>query len=118
PPPFPTRRSSDLSGLAINAYNTIRHHEYRLAFLGPICWAWFYAMFIYAAVLVVNSRFKFSVLLQNPLVVILLFVPFGLLGYGEGGLYLMEVFIGAGSNTLSYLRIWALNLADLAVKFA
>ena len=107
-----------LSGLAINAYNKIRHHEYRHAFLGPICWAWFYAMFIYAAVLVVNSGFKFSVLLQNPLVVILLFVPFGLLGYGEGGLHLMEVFIGAGSNTLSYLRIWALNLADFAVKFA
>src|SRR5881296_665607 len=107
-----------LSGLAINAYNKIRHHEYQHAFLGPICWAWFYAMFIYAAVLVVNSGFKFSVLLQNPLVVVLLFVPFGLLGYGEGGLHLMEVFIGAGSNTLSYLRIWALNLADFAVKFA
>src|SRR5881296_1655891 len=107
-----------LSGLAINAYNKIRHHEYRHAFLGPICWAWFYAMFIYASVLVVNSGFKFSVLLQNPLVVVLLFVPFGLLGYGEGGLRLMEVFIGAGSNTLSYLRIWALNLADFAVKFA
>ena len=30
----------------------------------------------------------------------------------------MEVFIGAGSNTLSYLRIWALNLADFAIKFA
>ncbi len=107
-----------LSGLAINAYNKIRHHEYRHAFLGPICWAWFYGVFIYAAVLVVESNFKFSVLLQNPLVLVVLFVPFGLLGYGEGGLHLMEVFIGAGSNTLSYLRIWALNLADFAVKFA
>jgi len=41
-----------------------------------------------------------------------------LMGYGEGGLHVMEAFIGAGSNTLSYLRIWALNLADFAVKFA
>ena len=30
----------------------------------------------------------------------------------------MEAFIGAGSNTLSYLRIWALNLADYSVKYA
>jgi V/A-type H+/Na+-transporting ATPase subunit I len=107
-----------LSGLAINAYNKIRHHEYRHALLGPISWAWFYATFIYAAVLVVEHGFKFSILTSNPLVLVSLFVPFGLLGYGEGGLHLMEVFIGAGSNTLSYLRIWALNLADFAVKFA
>jgi len=107
-----------LSGLAINIYNKVRHHEYRHALLGPISWAWFYATFIYAAVLVVESGFKFSVLIHNPLVLVSLFVPFGLLGYGEGGLHLMEVFIGVGSNTLSYLRIWALNLADFAVKFA
>src|SRR5438046_9933936 len=41
-----------------------------------------------------------------------------LMGYGEGGLHVMEAFIGAGSNTLSYLRRWALNVADFAVKFA
>ena len=72
----------------------------------------------YAAVLVVTSGFKFSVLLANPLILVLVFVPLGLMGYGEGGLHVMEAFIGAGSNTLSYLRIWALNLADFAVKFA
>jgi len=107
-----------LSGLGISAYNKIRNHEYRHAFLGPISWIWFYSMFIYAAVLVVTSGFKFSVLLANPLVLVLVFVPLGLMGYGEGGLHVMEAFIGAGSNTLSYLRIWALNLADFAVKFA
>jgi len=107
-----------LSGLGISAYNKIRNHEYRHAFLGPISWIWFYSMFIYAAVLVVTSGFKFSVLLTNPLVPVLVFVPLGLMGYGEGGLHVMEAFIGAGSNTLSYLRIWALNLADFAVKFA
>ncbi len=107
-----------LSGLGISAYNKIRNHEYRHAFLGPISWIWFYLAFIYAAVLVVISGFKFSVLLANPLIPILVFVPLGLMGYGEGGLHVMEAFIGAGSNTLSYLRIWALNLADFAVKFA
>src|SRR6266699_1527699 len=107
-----------LSGLGISAYNKIRNREYRHAFLGPISWIWFYSMFIYAAVLVVASGFKFSVLLANPLILVLVFVPLGLMGYGEGGLHVMEAFIGAGSNTLSYLRIWALNLADFAVKFA
>src|SRR6266446_10478105 len=107
-----------LSGLGISAYNKIRNHEYRHALLGPIAWIWFYSMFIYAAVLVVTSGFKFSVLLANPLIPILVFIPLGLMGYGEGGLHVMEAFIGAGSNTLSYLRIWALNLADFAVKFA
>ncbi|HYU55340.1 MAG TPA: V-type ATPase 116kDa subunit family protein [Candidatus Dormibacteraeota bacterium] len=107
-----------LSGLCISAYNKIQNREYRHALLGPIAWAWFYASFIYAAVLVVESNFKFSVLLSNPLVVASVFVPLLLMGYGEGGLHVMEAFIGAGSNTLSYLRIWALNLADFAVKFA
>ncbi len=107
-----------ISGLGISAYNKIRNHEYRHALLGPIAWIWFYSMFIYAAVLVVASGFKFGVLLANPLIPILVFVPLGLMGYGEGGLHVMEAFIGAGSNTLSYLRIWALNLADFAVKFA
>jgi V/A-type H+-transporting ATPase subunit I len=107
-----------LSGLGISAYNKIRNREYRHALLGPIAWIWFYSMFIYAAVLVVISGFKFSVLLANPLIPVLVFVPLGLMGYGEGGLHVMEAFIGAGSNTLSYLRIWALNLADFAVKFA
>ena len=107
-----------LSGLGINAYNKIRNKEYRHALLGPISWAVFYAAFIYAAILVVTSNFKFTVLLNNPLVLGLVFIPLGLMGYGEGGLHVMEAFIGAGSNTLSYLRIWALNLADYSVKFA
>ncbi|OLD44391.1 hypothetical protein AUI51_02520 [archaeon 13_1_40CM_2_52_4] len=107
-----------LSGLAISAYNKIRNKEYRHALLGPIAWAWFYTAFIAAAVIVVQANFKFSVLLKNPLVVASVFIPMALMGYGEGGLHVMEAFIGAGSNTLSYLRIWALNLADFAVKFA
>ena len=107
-----------LSGLAISAYNKIRNKEYRHALLGPIAWAWFYAAFITAAAIVVQANFKFSVLLKNPLVIASVFIPMALMGYGEGGLHVMEAFIGAGSNTLSYLRIWALNLADFAVKFA
>jgi V/A-type H+-transporting ATPase subunit I len=42
----------------------------------------------------------------------------GIMAVKEGPLEFFEVFISAGSNTLSYLRIWALNLADFAIKFA
>src|SRR5207244_979127 len=76
-----------LSGLAISAYNKIRNKEYRHALLGPIAWAWFYAAFITAAVLVVQANFKFSVLLKNPLVIASVFIPMALMGYGEGGLH-------------------------------
>ncbi len=107
-----------LSGLAISTYNSVRNKNFKQALLGPVTWAWFYASFIYAAVLVVQSGFKFSILLKNPLVILSVLVPMAILGYEGGGLHLMEAFIGAGSNTLSYLRIWALNLADFAVKFA
>ncbi len=107
-----------LSGLAISTYNMIRNKDYRRALLGPVAWAWFYSSFIYAAVLVVQSGFKFSILMKNPLVILSILVPIGIMGYEDGGLHVMEAFIGAGSNTLSYLRIWALNLADFAVKFA
>src|SRR5207245_9000819 len=57
-----------LSGLAISAYNKIRNKEYRHALLGPIAWAWFYAAFITAAVLVVQANFIFSFFLINTIV--------------------------------------------------
>ncbi|HZY95213.1 MAG TPA: V-type ATPase 116kDa subunit family protein [Candidatus Bathyarchaeia archaeon] len=107
-----------LSGLGISAHNKIRAGHYREAFFGPISWAWLYVVFIYLAVRVVVSGYKFSTLLQEPVAIVLFIVPLALQGYWEGGLHAFEVFISAGSNTLSYLRIWALNLADFAIKFA
>jgi V/A-type H+-transporting ATPase subunit I len=107
-----------LSGLMIAAYNRIRAGHFREAFFGPIAWAWFYSAFIYLAAVVVISGYHFGVLLSHPIEIVLLVIPLGLLGYWEGGLHAFEVFISAGSNTLSYLRIWALNLADFAIKFA
>ncbi|HEV2120195.1 MAG TPA: V-type ATPase 116kDa subunit family protein [Candidatus Bathyarchaeia archaeon] len=107
-----------LSGLAISIYNKVRNHEIRHAFYGPISWAWFYIIFIYLASQVVISGYKFGVLLQNPTLLVLLFIPMGIMAVKEGPLHFFEVFISAGSNTLSYLRIWALNLADFAIKFA
>ncbi len=107
-----------LSGLVISAYNKIRNREFKHAFYGPISWAWFYAIFIYLASTVVIAGYKFGVLLQNPLVLVAMFIPMGIMAVKEGPLHFFEVFISAGSNTLSYLRIWALNLADFAIKFA
>ncbi len=107
-----------LSGLVISTYNKVRNHEIKHAFYGPISWAWFYIIFIYLAAQVVISGYKFGVLLQNPALLVLLFIPMGIMAVKEGPLHFFEVFISAGSNTLSYLRIWALNLADFAIKFA
>ena len=107
-----------LSGLAISIYNKVRNHEIKHAIYGPISWAWFYVIFIYLAAQVVISGYKFGVLLQNPALLVLLFIPMGIMAVKEGPLHFFEVFISAGSNTLSYLRIWALNLADFAIKFA
>jgi V/A-type H+-transporting ATPase subunit I len=107
-----------LSGLVISTYNKVRNHEIKHAFYGPISWAWFYIIFIYLASQVVISGYKFGVLLQNPALLVLLFIPMGIMAVKEGPLHFFEVFISAGSNTLSYLRIWALNLADFAIKFA
>ena len=106
------------SGLVLSAYNKVRNHEIKHALYGPISWAWFYIVFVYLAARVVIAGYKFGVLLQNPLLLVLLFIPMGIMGWKEGPLHLFEVFISAGSNTLSYLRIWALNLADFAIKFA
>ncbi len=107
-----------LSGLVISIYNKVRNHEIKHAIYGPISWAWFYVIFIYLAAQVVISGYKFGVLLQNPALLVLLFIPMGIMAVKEGPLHFFEVFISAGSNTLSYLRIWALNLADFAIKFA
>jgi len=107
-----------LSGLVISTYNKVRNHEIKHAFYGPISWAWFYIIFIFLAAQVVISGYKFGVLLQNPALLVLLFIPMGIMAVKEGPLHFFEVFISAGSNTLSYLRIWALNLADFAIKFA
>src|SRR2546428_252958 len=107
-----------LSGLVISTYNKVRNHEIKHAFYGPISWAWFYIIFIYLAAQVVISGYKFGVLLQNPALLVLLFIPMGIMAVKERLLQFFESFISAGSNTLSYLRIWALNLADFAIKFA
>ncbi len=107
-----------LSGMAIGAYNLIRRAELKEAFFGPICTAWFYAAGVFVIAQIALSGFKFSIALQNPLYLPLVFVPLVLSAWKEGGMHAMELFIQSISNTFSYLRIWALNLADFYVKFA
>jgi V/A-type H+/Na+-transporting ATPase subunit I len=105
-------------GMGLGAYNRLRRHEFREAFFGPICSAWFYVAGVSVISQVALSGFKFSVALQNPAEVPAVFIPLLLLGWKEGGLHAMEVFIQSISNTFSYLRIWALNLSGYYVKFA
>jgi vacuolar-type H+-ATPase subunit I/STV1 len=49
---------------------------------------------------------------------VLAVVPLILMGWKEGGLHAFEAFLSAPSNTFSYLRIWALNIADFYFKSA
>ncbi len=109
-------------GLALNAYMKIRRSEILEAFFGPICWAWFYLVLVYLVTKFALAGFKFSAILGDSVSIALsaglLFVPLGLMGLKEGGIHALEAFISAGSNTLSYLRIWALNIADFFVKVA
>ncbi len=110
-------------GLGLNAYEKIRRREYSEAFFGPICWTWFYLAFVYMVGKFVLAGYKFSALLTGQpaiavLPIALFFIPFGLLTWKEGPLYALEAFTSIGSNTLSYLRIWALNIADFFVKVA
>jgi V/A-type H+-transporting ATPase subunit I len=105
-------------GLGLNVYNKLRNKNYQEAFFGPICWAWFYDVGVYLIALVALSGFKFSIFLQNPAYLPLVLVPLFLLGWKEGPLHAMEVLIQSISNTFSYLRIWALNIADFYIKFA
>jgi V/A-type H+/Na+-transporting ATPase subunit I len=107
-----------LFGMALGAFNKIRNGEFREAFFGPICQAWFYAAGVFIIAQIAVSGFKFSIALQNPLYLPLVLAPLALSAWKEGGMHAMELFIQSISNTFSYLRIWALNLADFYVKFA
>jgi len=105
-------------GMGLGAYNRIVRRELKEAFFGPICSAWFYLAGVFVISQVVLSGFKFSTALQNPVEIPAVLAPLLLLGWKEGGLHALEVFIQSISNTFSYLRIWALNLSGYYVKFA
>jgi len=107
-----------LFGMSLGVYNLIRRSEWKEAFFGPLCSAWFYAAGVFVIAQIALAGFKFSIALQNPLYLPLVFAPLVLSAWKEGGMHAMELFIQSISNTFSYLRIWALNLADFYVKFA
>ncbi len=104
-------------GLVLSAYTKVRRGEYSQAFFGPICWAWFYLMLVYLVRKFALAGYSFAAV-ADPLSIALFVTPLLLLGWKEGGLHALEAFTSAGSNTLSYLRIWALNIADFFVKVA
>src|SRR3989454_1013011 len=107
-------------GLALSAINKIRNKEYSHAIFGPISWAVFYISGVYLISQVVIAEFKFGIALKPPYIFLLvpIFVPLVLMAWKEGGLHMFEAFLSSASNTFSYLRIWALNIADFEFKFA
>ena len=105
-------------GLTLSAYNKIHNKEYAEAFFGPICWIWFYLVGVYLIYRVVLANFKFGILFNDPISLGLAVVPLVLMGWKEGGIHAFEAFLSAPSNTFSYLRIWALNIADFYFKHA
>ena len=107
-------------GLALSAINKIKNKEYSHAIFGPISWAVFYISGVYLISQVVIAGFKFGIALKPPYIFLLvpIFVPLVLMAWKEGGLHMFEAFLSSASNTFSYLRIWALNIADFEFKFA
>lgn len=107
-------------GLTLSAVNKVKNKEYAHALFGPVSWLVFYLSAIYLISNVVLANFHFGVALHSPQVYffIPLIVPLGLMAWKEGGLHMFEAFLSSASNTLSYLRIWALNIADFELKAA
>ena len=105
-------------GLGLSVYNKVRLREYSEAVFGPVCWIVFYLAGVYLVAEFAISKFDFSVILGNPLVLLVIVVPILLMGWKEGGLHSFEAVLSSASNTFSYLRIWALNIADFFFKFA
>jgi len=104
----------------LSAINKIKNKEYSHAIFGPISWAVFYISGVYLISQIVLAGFKFGIALKPPNVFFLIpiFVPLVLMAWKEGGLHMFEAFLSSASNTFSYLRIWALNIADFEFKFA
>jgi len=105
-------------GLSLSVYNKIHLKEYSEAVFGPICWIIFYLSGVYLVAAFARSNFSFSAITDNPLVLATVVIPVLLMGWKEGGLHAFEAILSSASNTFSYLRIWALNIADFFFKYA
>src|SRR6059036_737311 len=105
-------------GLILNVFNKIHHREYSEAVFGPVCWIIFYLAGVYMVATFALAKFNFSAILGNPLLLVVIVVPILLMGWKEGGLHAFEAVLSSASNTFSYLRIWALNIADFFFKYA
>ena len=105
-------------GLALSTYNKIRNHEFAHAIFGPISWIIFYNSGVYLVSQFVLSGFKTSTLSSYPILIGSLVVSFGLMSWKEGPLHAIEAFLQSVSHTFSFLRIWALNIADFRLKQA
>lgn len=104
------------SGLVISIANKIMEKEYLEAFLEPGCWLWFYVSFIAS---IFTNKLNIQLWLANPLTFFGILTPLTIMCIGkaltgdpaEGFALTFEAAISSLSNTISYGRILALNLA-------
>lgn len=114
-------------GIFLDVVNKIRHGEYLEGVLGPGMWLWFYIgliRIVFTKNIVFTEWFKDAPVSQpaefvtSP-VFLLLILPLILMFIGrvvtegpiEGGMSVLESLIESISNTISYARILALNMA-------
>ncbi len=114
-------------GIFLDVVNKIRHGEYLEGILGPGMWLWFYIgliRIVFTENIVFTEWFKDAPISQpakfvtSP-VFLLLILPLILMFIGrvvtegpiEGGMSVLESLIESISNTISYARILALNMA-------
>jgi len=104
------------SGLVMSTINKILEKDYLEAFLEPGCWLWFYVSFIYS---IFTNKLEIMRWITNPLTFYGILAPLTIMLIGkmiigdpaEGFAMTFEVAISSLSNTISYGRILALNLA-------
>jgi len=114
-------------GIFLDVVNKIRHGEYLEGIFGPGMWLWFYIgliRIVFTKNIVFTEWFKDAPISQpakfvaSP-VFLLLILPLILMFIGrvvtegpiEGGMSVLESLIESISNTISYARILALNMA-------
>ncbi len=106
-----------ISGLTIDLINKVKNREFKHAIAGPAVWLWLYGSGAYLFI-TYGSRI-FEVMFNPQIIVPFIIAPFITMlilrsiieGPSEGLGSSLESFLSSISNTVSYSRILALNMA-------